>query len=407
MTFPRTRIQPPRPRSASVARPALESALADALRSRRVALLCAPAGYGKTTLLVQALARLPAGHAVAWVSADPGDDLQRLLECVLAALEPFDPPWRAAPATLVQRVAQGAEAQRAVAAELINALDACEVEHGVLVIDDLHRVDDPAFFHFLDRLVERMSGRWTLALASRTEPPVPLARLRAAGELAELRQLQLQFARDEARRLGRSAGLDDTLADRVFDRTQGWPAAMRIALAAVPAEGTGGRVDAGGDWSAALERALRAGERPMFEFLSTEVLDQLRPELADFLLKVSVLPELEPARCTAVSGHANAAAMLDETERLGLFGDVLDGPVRALRLHDLFRDAMQQRLALRDPGLLLESRRRAAATEPDPVRRIALLLEAGDLEAAARLAFEHIPATLVTAGPSAAVGLLG
>ena len=79
------------------ARTLVQARLADALLNRRVVLLCAPAGYGKTTALAHEIARLPPEHAVAWISADAGDDLQRLLECMLAALEPFDPPWRTAP----------------------------------------------------------------------------------------------------------------------------------------------------------------------------------------------------------------------------------------------------------------------------------------------------------------------
>jgi AcrR family transcriptional regulator len=110
----------------------VQAQLADALLNRRVVLLCAPAGYGKTTALAHEIARLPPEHAVAWISADAGDDLQRLLECMLAALEPFDPPWRTAPESLVTRVGRAStEEQRTLAAEIINTLDACEVAHGI------------------------------------------------------------------------------------------------------------------------------------------------------------------------------------------------------------------------------------------------------------------------------------
>ena len=393
MTFPRTKIQPPRPRPGYIARGVVEARLEAALAERRVVLVCAPAGYGKTSLVAHAIARLPAGHGLAWVSADDGDNLQRVLECLLAALEPLDPPWRVAPEALVTRVAESMDEERAVAAELINTLDAMDVAHGVIVVDDLHRIEDPAMFRFLDLLSERWSPRWTLLLSSRTEPAMALARLRASGDLAEFRQLQLQFARDEARALVAGAGMDEALADRVFDRTQGWPAGLRMAMGAVQ----------GGS---SIERALRSGERPMFEFLLTEVIDELRPELADFLLRVSVLPELEASRCAAVSGRANVSAMLDEIERLGLFVDALDAPVRTLRLHDLFRDALRQRLQERDPALFAEMRLRAAATEPEPARRISLLIEAGDLEEAVALAYRHVPAMVVMSGPVAAANVI-
>jgi len=394
VSFPRTKIQPPRTRGEYVERGAVEARLVEAMRHRRVVLVVAPAGYGKTSLVAHALAKLPPGVALAWVSADPGDNLQGLLECLLAAVEPLDPPWRVAPEALAHRVAEGPDEERDVAAELINTLEAIEVQHGVIVIDDLHRVEDPACLRFLDRLAERLGARWTLVLASRTEPAISLPRLRAAGELAEFRQLQLQFARDEARTLVTAAGLEEALADRVFDRTQGWPAGLRIAVGAVQ----------GGS---SIERALRSGERPMFEYLMTEVLDQIRPELADFLLEVSVLPELEASRCSAVSGRANVSSMLDEIERLGLFVDTLDAPGRTLRLHDLFREALQQRLRERKPAVFAQMRLRAAATEPDPARRIALLVEAGDLDEAAALAFRHVPPMIVLSGPAAASHALG
>jgi LuxR family maltose regulon positive regulatory protein len=397
MSFARTKIQLPRLRAAFVERGALQARLSDALRSRRAVLLAAPAGYGKTALLAQEMARLPADHAAAWIAADAGDDLGRLLECTLAALEPYDPPWRTAPEALAAAAARGAEEQRQAAAEIINTLDACEVAHGVIALDDLHRVDDPAFFRFLDLLLERLSPRWTVAMTSRTDPPLALARLRAADELAEFRQLQLQFARDEARQLAVGAGLDERLADRLFDRTQGWPAALRIAVGALQA-GSAGGVEA---------RALRASERPLFEFLVTEVLGQVPPSLAQFLLAASVLPELDAERCAAVTGDAQAAARLAEVERLGLCVDVLDAPTRTLRLHDLVREALLAELTQSDPARLAELRRRAADTEPDPVRRIGWLLQAGDTSAAERLAFDHLPPLIVTAGPAQALHLSG
>ena len=400
MTFARTKIQPPRPRATYVERGALHTTLADALVTRRVVLICAPAGYGKTMLLAQEAARLPPGTALAWISADAGDDAQRLAACMLAALEPFDPPWRAAPESLLARVGRSADEDRAVAAEIINALDASEVPHGVIAFDDVHRVGDPVFFRLLDLLIERMSPRWTLALTSRTDPPLALSRLRAADELVELRQLQLQFARDDARRMAGEAGIDPALADRLFDRTQGWPAGLRIAIGAARADA------AASDSPAAVERALRAGNRPLFDFLLTEVLGDLPPELADFLQRVSVLTELEAKRCAVVSGNAAAAAQLDAIERLGLFVEVLDAPVRTLRLHDLLRDALQQRLALERPGLLRELRARAADTEADPVRRISLRLDAEDYAAAARDVYEHVPPIVATSGTATARNLI-
>lgn len=390
MTFARTKIQPPRPRAGLIDRQALEVRLADALATRRVSLLCAPAGYGKTSLLARALARLPQDFAIAWISADEGDDLLGILECLLEALEPYDPPWRSAPQTLLQRAVAADAELRLVAAELINTLEACEVGHGVIVIDDLHRIEDPSLYGFLDALLERLGARWSLAFASRIEPPVSLARLRATGELAEFRQLQLRFAQEEARQLALHLGLDATQADRAFERTQGWPAGLGMAIS------TAGQ----------SAQVWREGERSIIEYLLVEVLDRQRPELADFLLSASVLHELDAERCAAVSGYPDAAALLDETERLGLLSVSLEAPVPVLRLHDLFREALQQRLALRAPARLRELRRRAAATEPDALRRIALLIAAGELQAAATLVLAAVPERLARTGPASVMHLL-
>jgi LuxR family maltose regulon positive regulatory protein len=401
MTFALTKIQPPRPRAGVVAREDLESRLVAALESQRLVLVCAPAGFGKTAALARALARLPPGTGIAWVAADEGDDLERLMECLLAALEPCDPPWRSAPERLAARVAAAGEAERqTLAAEIINTLEATGVPHGVIVFDDLHRVIDAGFHAFLELLVERLGARWTIALASRSEPPLALARLRAAGELAEFRQAQLAFTRDEAQRL--LSGLEPAVADALHARTQGWPAGLGLAVQAL----AGSDTDRAGS-AAALERRLQAIDRPLFDFLLAEVLDGLRPDLVEFLLRTSVLPELEPARCAAVSGTSEAARLLDEVERLGLFVVALDAPTRQLRLHDLFREALQHRLALERPGLLPELRRRAAATESDPFRRIQLLLEAGEAGAAAAELYEHGPLAIPVSGITSVERLLG
>jgi LuxR family transcriptional regulator, maltose regulon positive regulatory protein len=408
MSFARTKIQAPRPRSVLVERSDLQARLAHALTSRVLVLLCAPAGYGKTTLLASEVARWPQRFALAWVSADTGDDLHRLLECTLAALDPYDPPWRTAPEALLAALGRGRDEQRReVAAEIINTLDACAVPRGLIVFDDVHRVEDPAFFRFLDQLVERMSPRWTLALTSRSDPPLALARLRAAEGLAEFRQLQLQFARDEARELAAQSGLAAAAADRLFDRTQGWPAGLRIGVGAVLAATRGEAAPADAPLPGQTERALRAVERPMFDYLVAEVLEQLPPDLADFLLCASVLPELDAARCAEVTGHVDADRQLDEIERLGLFVDVLDAPARTLRLHDLFRDALQQQLRLRQPELLTELRNRAAVTEPDWKRRVTLLLELGAAGQAAAVMFAHAPALVATTGYAGTEHLLG
>lgn len=393
MNFALTKIQPPRPGAASLARAAVEARLAAALATRRVVLLCAPAGFGKTALLANALGRLAPGTGLAWISTDEGDDLQRLLECLVAALEPCDPPWRSAPERLASRVAAAdATGRQRLAAGIINTLEATDVAHGVIVLDDLHRIADADCHAFLDLLLERLGPRWTLALSSRTDPPLALARLRAAGELAEFRQAELAFTLAEAQCL--LAALPPAAAQALHARTGGWPAGLALAARALAGAGDGVAADA-------LDRRLRAVERPLFDFLLAEVIADLRPELVEFLLRTSVLQQLEPVRCAEVSGMEGAAGLLDEVERLGLFVAAYETPGRSLRLHDLFREALQHRLGVERPALLVTLRRRAAASEPDPLRRVALLLEAGEPRAAAAALYEHGPQALPLAGTAA------
>ena len=382
MRFARTKIQPPRARSGELARERLDGALAAALASQRLVLVSAAAGYGKSSAVARALARLGAGHALAWVAADDGDDLHRLLECLIAALEPFDPPWRTAPEALLAQCGDARGRARA-AAELINALDACDVAHGSIVFDDVHRVADAAFFDFVAALVERMGSRWTLAVLTRHDPPLPLARLRAAGELAEFRQADLQLARAEVRALAAPAGLDDAAADALQARTHGWAAGVRMGLAAAG-------------------HAPQAGERALFDFLATEVIDRLDPVLRRFLLRSAVLPELTASRAAAITGDADAARHLDQVERLGLFATALDAAEPTLRLHDLFREALLQRLRQQEPEAAPRLCARAAALETDPARRHALWIAAGDLPRAADELLAQAPA-LLTAGALATV----
>ena len=134
-TLATTKIQPPRARSARVARPALEAALRDALGHKRLVLLVAPAGFGKTSALAGQIAALPDGTALAWLSLDEDDDDQRFVACLCAALEPFDLPWRTAPAALAGQLIDDEDGAglRATVAELVNALAASEAAHGVIV----------------------------------------------------------------------------------------------------------------------------------------------------------------------------------------------------------------------------------------------------------------------------------
>lgn len=384
LRFAVTKIQPPRLRSSRVARPQLDAALREALLQRRLVLLVAPAGFGKTCALATPFEGRADARAMAWVSLDEDDDAPRLFACLAAALESCDLPWRSAPEALLAQIGDGDAGMRRAVAELVNALAAADAGHGVIVLDDVHRIRQPSVFALLDALLERLPPQWTLVLASRTEPPLALARLRVGGELAEFGPSDLRFSADEAAALAAvelAAARRDGAAEQagaqvagLFERTQGWPAGLRLGLAALRSRP--------GSAAGVTARQGAAIDPRIFDYLAGEVLDDMPPELHDFLLRCSVLPTLTSARCAAVSGDPRAAERLDEVERRGLFVTALDAHERTLVLHDLFRDALGERLRRRLGAELPALMQRAAAGEPDPLRRVGYLLRAADPAAA-------------------------
>jgi LuxR family transcriptional regulator, maltose regulon positive regulatory protein len=392
--FSRAKIQQPRLRMEQIPRPALEQRLERALHERALVLLSAPAGYGKTVLLSRVLGVARHGHAVAWISADEEDDLQRLVQSLATALEPHDLPWLTSPESLG---ALAADNPRRAADTLLDTLAGAEVKRGILVLEDGHRLQDGAVFEWLDRVLERLPPAWCLALTSRVDPPLGLARLRVREELEELRAEDLRFSLEEAHALaqesqaGSEAGprLDATAIEALWQRTYGWPVGLYLALR------TGHTAQA----------AWRA-DRHAFDYLASEVLAQMPEGLRRFLMVCAVLPELTASRCLQVSGDAQAPVWLDEIERRGLFVTALDSQERTLRLHDLFREFLEDQLrrfqgdAL--PGLLL----RAAEGEADPVRRVGYLLRAGDFEAARYALAESTPALLLEGAGAQVMRLL-
>lgn len=385
--FARAKIQQPRLRIEQIARPALELRLAQALGERALVLISAPAGYGKTVLLSRVLGEARDDRAVAWISADEDDDLQRLLLAMVTALEPYDLPWRVAPEALGALAADG---QRLALDALLEALAGTDAKRGILVIEDVHRLCDSRVFEWLDRLIERLPFNWCLALTSRIDPPLALARLRARGELLEFRAEELRFTREEAFDLAMSiAGTNAAEVESLWQRTHGWPVGLSLALR------TGHATLAG--WVA---------DRHTFDYLASEVLEQMPPPLQAFLVRCAVLPELNAGRCAAVSGDPKAGQWLEEIERRGLFVTALEGAERTLRLHDLFRDFLDEQLQRRHSEELPQLLRRAAAGESDPVRRVGYLLRAGEFDEAGQVLVAATPAMLLDGAAAQVLRLL-
>jgi LuxR family transcriptional regulator, maltose regulon positive regulatory protein len=377
ITFAQTKIQPPRSRSELIVRAALERNLHSALATRRLTLLQAPAGWGKTSLLTRALSQLPPGHAFVWIAADEDDDLQRFLACLSVALEPLDLAWRVAPRAL-PTLALAERGLRQVVDELANALASAEVERGIIVIDDAHRVKDHRVFELLRSLLESMPApHWGMVLSTRTVPELPLARWRARDEMAELRLEDLRFDEGDVAALLAASGVAPEIAAELTSRTGGWAAGLRLSLSVGSGAG-GGRV-------------LTSNQRHVFDYLADEVLSSIDAELREFLLRCSILPELTPRRCAHVARQPRAGLLLERLEREGLFVIRLDAEERTLRLHDLFRDFLEDRLQRDHADELPVLLCRAAEHEPDLTRAAGWLARAGAWDEAAKVMAERGP----------------
>ncbi len=265
----------------------------------------------------------------------------------------------------------------------------------MIVIDDAHRLSDPQVFELLQAVIERLPEHWGVAIASRVDPPLSLARWRVSGDLAEFRQYDLRFNAAEVECAGaqqRGGRIFDATARQLLALTEGWAVGLRLSLSALAAVAPrSGRRSAGGP-----------AQRHLFDYLASEVLDDMPADLRGFLLRCSVLPELTAARCEHVSRLPNTARLLEEVERRGLFVSTLDADELTLRLHDLFRDFLESRLQRDHPGELPYLLRRAADHERDLVRAVGYLTRAGAWDEAARALVERGPA-LITRGGGPAV----
>lgn len=379
--LPLTKFRVPRPRRDLVGRDALLASVRALALEHPVTLICAPAGSGKTTLMVQLAAACEPGETLVWVALDDSDDdPTRLLATLVQSLLPLDLAWEMDPRALVANVTGSGSEARAALAGIVNALCTSPARRLLWLLDDLHRINNRATAALLEALIERLPEHVALVLGSRTEPALPLARLRAHGELGELNASQLRF--DEAtvfalaqQRWGVTPAPE--LVRDTLQRTRGWAVGVNLLLLAS---------------STALARpSLQRGAPPraLFDFLAQEVLDELPAELRRFAVDCAVLPELDPTRCQAVTLHGDSRGALEELFRRHLFLSVVEEHEPVLRFHDLFRDFLLAQLAREPSEYRNRLYERAAAAESLPERAIAHWLDAGHWAAATDLIVLH------------------
>jgi len=308
------------------------NALLDRAGNKRLDLVIAPAGYGKTTLVSQWCARTPC--STAWLSLDPHDDQsQRFWQYVIGAFEHAGLPGMNQCQKLLNQ--QGQDDPTPAITPLINEL-ARDGGSWVLILDDYHVIQDPGVHRQLAWFVDYLPPGVMVILASRTEPPLPLSRWRVRRWVEDIHPGLLAFSEEESRQFFRNTmGIDISEEDAraICRKTEGWVAAMQLS-----ALSGGDRIDA------SRPGKLDVEERHINDYVLTEVLAQQPEPLADFLLETACCPRLNAALCNSIRGRDDSQEILEELLRQNLFLIPLDNRNEWFRYHDLFRDALANRM---------------------------------------------------------------
>jgi LuxR family maltose regulon positive regulatory protein len=345
-----TKLNVPSTRTNLVVRPRLLERLDEGSRGK-LTLISAPAGYGKTTLLGEWVLRseVPVG----WLSLDGGDnDLTLFLSYLINSLENVEPDI--GEGVLRSLHSPQPPPTQAVLTALVNELAAISMRDLALVLDDYHVIRNEAVHAALAFLLEHLPPQMHLIIASRTDPPLPLARLLVGGHLTMLAAPDLRFTPEEVGSfLNEAMGLELSPEDlaALEERTEGWVAGLQLAALSVR-----GREDV-----SRFISAFAGTERHVFDYLAEEVLDRQSKGTRSFLLWTSILDRMSGPLCDAVTGQGGGQAKLEELERMNLLVIPLGNERRWYRYHHLFLDFLRQCLRQESPKLVHELHRRASA----------------------------------------------
>jgi ATP/maltotriose-dependent transcriptional regulator MalT len=415
----RTKLYIPHVRRGLVPRPRLSDRLSRSSRPRLTLISAAP-GFGKTTLLAAWLnAATASERPVAWVSLEESERQPgSFWTYVVTALDAAAPGVGAGALPLLQTANPPIDA---VLATVLNELDALPAGLD-LVLDDYHLADGPAIAHDMTFFLEHLPEHVHLVISTRADPALPLAGLRARGELLEVRAADLRFTLDEvAAYLNEVIGLDLDAADvaALEGRTEGWIAALQLAALSLQ-----GRDDVG-----SYIAGFAGDDRYVVDYLVEEVLARQPDAVRRFLLQTSILDRLSGPLCDAVTDESDGKVVLEMLDRSNLFVVPLDDNRRWYRYHHLFADVLRTHLLDERPGEVAELHRRAGRwydAAGEPVAAVRHTLAAGDVadaadlveraipgllrdrrEATARRWVDDIPQELVAVRPVLAAGFIG
>ncbi len=313
-------------------------------------LVSAPAGYGKTTLLAELASHTP----LAWLSLDEGDnDPIRFWTHFTAALRMRQPGL--ADYTFQMPVSIELPPIRSFLTELINKLseETSLAQPNVIILDDYHLIKERDIHNDMAFLIEHLPWQLHLIISTRSDPPLPMARMRARGQLSEFRARDLRFSLDEIDTvLNDVMGLGLSRSDiEVLDvRTEGWIASLQMAAISMRKHH---------DIPAFIE-AFKGTHRHVLDYLTGEVLSQQTEDIRSFLIKTSILNHLNGPLCDAITGRQDGSNMLEQLEAANLFLVSLDDERKWYRYHHLFSSLLVSRLQQQHPDLIMELNRKAA-----------------------------------------------
>lgn len=355
-TLVTTKLRAPRTRPNLVERPRLHEAL-DRGEERKLTLVSAPAGFGKTTLLVEwFVERSGNGRSGVWLSLDESDnDPARFLSYLVGALQNVEEGIGEGVLALL-RVPELPPLETLVGA-LINELAGTGREVTVF-LDDYHLIDARLVHEAVSFFLEHLPENVSLVIATRTDPPLSLSRLRARDQVTEIKAADLRFTSDEAAAflrdvMGLSLSTEDIAA--LEEATEGWVAALQLAALSMR-----DRED-----TSAFVESFSGSNRHILDFLAEEVLRGLPDDVREFLLKTSVLERMSAPLCDALTSRDDGQEMLERLERANLFVVPLDDERRWYRYHHLFADFLRGRLERETAGLAGELHLRASGWYED------------------------------------------
>ena len=375
-----TKLYIPPPRVKIVLRPRLIEQLNEGLLSGRtpgMTLISASAGFGKTTLISEWVAN--SGRPVAWLSLDEGDnDPTRFLTYLVAALQTLAPNMGVGVITALK--SPQPPPTESLLTTLINEITTIP-DNFIFVLDDYHIIDSKPVDEALTFLLEHLPPQMHLVITTREDPPLPLARLRARGQLTELRAADLRFTPlESAEFLNQMMGLNLSAENiaALEARTEGWIAGLQLAALSMQ-----GRSDA-----ASFIKSFTGSHHFILDYLVEEVLQRQPEHVRNFLLQTAILDQLSSPLCDAVTGQEDGRGMLEALERGNLFVIPLDDQRQWYRYHHLFAEVLQAHLREAQPEQVSSLHKRASAwyeqngLRPDAIRHA---LAAKDFEGAAGL----------------------